>query len=77
MKIGALWSKQNKEGKTFLTGVINDISGDIRIVIFPNDKKTQPNQPDYNIVRSKPFDGQKGKQQEQQQNDVDVSGINF
>ena len=50
--IGVAWRKTTKEGKTYLSGVLRDLSGDIQIAIFPNNKKEQPNQPDFNIVRS-------------------------
>lgn len=51
-KIGALWLKQSQDGKQFLSGVIQDLSGDINIAIFKNDRKEAENQPDYNIVLS-------------------------
>lgn len=56
-KIGALWIRKSQDGKTFLSGVIQDLSGDINIAVFKNDRKEAENQPDYNIVlseRSKP-----------------------
>lgn len=50
-KIGALWLKKSKDGsKTFLSGVLQDLRGDINIVVFKNDRKEQDNHPDYNIV---------------------------
>lgn len=52
-KIGALWSKKTEEGKEYFTGVISDLRGDIQIVVFKNDKKTD-NQPDYDILLSEP-----------------------
>ena len=52
-KIGALWSKKTEEGKEHFTGVISDLRGDIQIVVFKNDKKTD-NQPDYDILLSEP-----------------------
>jgi uncharacterized protein (DUF736 family) len=51
-KIGALWIRKTQEGKSFLSGVLNDLSGDIQIAVFRNDRKEKDNQPDYNIVRS-------------------------
>jgi len=56
-KIGALWIKQTQDGRNYLSGVIQDLSGDINIAVFKNDKKEADKQPDYNIVlseRSKP-----------------------
>ena len=52
-KIGALWSKKTEEGREYLMGVISDLRGDIQIVAFKNDKKTD-NQPDYDILLSEP-----------------------
>ena len=51
-KIGALWIRKSQDGKTFLSGVIQDLSGDINIAVFKNDRKEADNQPDYNIVLS-------------------------
>jgi len=56
-KIGALWIRQSQDGRNYLSGVIQDLSGDINIAVFKNDKKEADKQPDYNIVlseRSKP-----------------------
>ena len=50
-KIGALWSKKTKEGQEYFTGVISDLRGDIQIVVFRNEKKSE-NQPDYDILLS-------------------------
>ena len=52
-KIGALWSKKASEGQEYLTGVLSDLRGDIQIVVFQNEKKTD-NQPDYDILLSEP-----------------------
>lgn len=51
-KIGALWSKKTQDGKSFLSGVLNDLGGDINIAVFKNDRKENDNHPDYNIVLS-------------------------
>ncbi len=51
-KIGALWLKTSKDGETFYSGVIEDLRGDIPIVVFQNNRKEKENQPDYNIVLS-------------------------
>ena len=50
-KIGALWSKKTEQGKEYFTGVISDLRGDIQIVVFQNEKKSE-NQPDYDILLS-------------------------
>ena len=52
-KIGALWSRKTEQGKEYLTGMITDLRGDIQIVVFQNEKKSE-NQPDYDILRSEP-----------------------
>jgi hypothetical protein len=49
-KIGSLWLRQTKDGKKYMSGVLNDLSGDIQIAIFPNDRKEKENQPDFQIV---------------------------
>jgi hypothetical protein len=49
--IVALWKKE-KDGMEYLSGVINDLRGDINIAIFPNTYKTAENQPDFNITVS-------------------------
>ncbi len=51
-KIGALWLKQSQDGRQFLSGVLQDLGGDINIAVFKNDKKEADKQPDYNIVLS-------------------------
>ena len=50
--IGALWKRQTQDGKTYLTGVLNDLGGDIQIAVFTNDRKEKENHPDYRIVLS-------------------------
>jgi len=52
-KIVALWSKKTSEGQEYFSGVISDLRGDIQIVVFRNDKKTD-NQPDCDILLSEP-----------------------
>jgi hypothetical protein len=51
-KVGVLWSKTSKDGKTrFLSGVVNlGLLGDIQISILKNTFKKEENQPDYNIL---------------------------
>ncbi len=52
-KIGALWLRESKDGtKKYMSGIIEDLSGDIQIVVFRNDKKEKENQPDYQILLS-------------------------
>ena len=51
-KIGALWVRSTKEGVKYMSGVLNDLRGEISIAIFKNDRKEKENQPDYNIIVS-------------------------
>jgi len=53
--IGALWAKTSKDGKKYMSGILEDLSGDIRIVIFKNDRKEKENYPDYLIYRSEEY----------------------
>ena len=43
--ICGLWKNETKEGRKYLSGSL----GGIKILVFPNEKKTD-RQPDYNIV---------------------------
>ena len=56
-KIGSLWLKTSKDGNTkYMQGNIVINESKIDIVIFKNTKKTNENQPDYNIMASEvPF----------------------
>jgi len=73
-KIGALWLKE-KDGKKYFSGVLEDMRGDIRIVIFKNDKKEQEKQPDYNILLSE--DRREEKPEASPPEEIDVSQIPF
>ena len=66
-KIGALWKRKTQDGKVFLSGVLQDITGDIQIAVFANDRKEKDNQPDFNIVRSE----QKEERKQQGNDDFD------
>ena len=57
--IGALWIKHTDD-MDYFSGVIQDLHGEIRIAVFPNNNKTSERQPDFNIVISS-----EKKQQEQ------------
>jgi hypothetical protein len=50
--IGALWAKKGKEGKPFLSGMINNrVFGDVHIMVFPNDSEHRSEKsPGYRIV---------------------------
>jgi len=51
-QIGALWLRKSSNGIQYMSGVLNDLAGDIQIAIFKNDRKEKENQPDYRIVLS-------------------------
>lgn len=51
-KIGDLWIKTSKDGKKYMSGVLEDLSGDIRIAVFKNDRKEKDSHPDYQILLS-------------------------
>lgn len=78
-KIGALWLRKSKDGKDYMSGVLNDISGDIRICVFKNDKKENDKQPDYTLSVS--IDDQKQSSSEnvieQTGDEIDTTKIPF
>lgn len=41
-----LWINETKNGDTYLSGTI----GNIKIMVFKNQRKEKPNHPDYNLV---------------------------
>jgi hypothetical protein len=43
-----LWKHTSKNGRTYLNGSIGIFGW--RLAIFKNERKTGPNQPDYNLV---------------------------
>lgn len=50
-QIGVLWKKESKDGKKYLSGVLDlGLDGEAHIAIFPNDRKDTEKQPDYRIV---------------------------
>ncbi len=44
-KIGALWIKKSSKGTEYLSGII----GGKPVVVFKNDRKSKPNQPDWQV----------------------------
>lgn len=52
--IGALWAKSSKRGMYF-SGNIEIDGKKIPLVVFQNNRKSKPNQPDYNIMIAQPM----------------------
>ncbi len=60
-KIGAIWVKKSKKGQTYMSGVLDDLTGPIQIVIFKNGNKEKKTHPDYLVYRS--GEKEEGKQE--------------
>ena len=54
MKIGALWLKKTKEGRSYMSGVIEFPGVKIPFAVFKNEEKQQENHPDYNVIWNPP-----------------------
>lgn len=50
-EIGALWKKQGKRGE-FLSGELELDGKRQRVVVFPIDRKPNPNAPDFRILKA-------------------------
>lgn len=49
-KIGLLWSKKDKNENPFYSGILDlGILGQVSVMIFPNQRKETPEQPDASI----------------------------
>ena len=48
-RMGSLWSKEDKNGNTYYTGVIEPTFEETRIIVFRNLYKKSENSPDYII----------------------------
>ena len=62
---GALWLKESKDGKKYMSGTVGFKGEQVQIVVFKNTYKDAENKPDYKIYLSKP----KGEHQEKFQDD--------
>ena len=51
-RVGGLWKKTTLNGVEYLNGNIDIDNKKIYIAVFPNDRRTNPKAPDYNIVVS-------------------------
>jgi uncharacterized protein (DUF736 family) len=59
-RVGVLWKpKEGQQTKSVLSGSIELLGEDIRVVILKNEKKEKANQPDYQIMRVLPGDEEK------------------
>ncbi len=60
IKAFALWKQKTKKGETYLSGTM----GDLKVIVFANNKKERENQPDYvgyfDERQRKPDGGQPG-----------------
>ena len=54
MKIGAIWIRESKDGKKYMSGIIEYPGVELPIVIFKNEEKKSENSPDYQIIWSQP-----------------------
>lgn len=69
--IGALWAKSGKKGM-YYSGMIEIDGRKIPVVCFQNNRKTKPNQPDFNIMLSQPI----GERAQVQEVDKNLSELN-
>lgn len=53
-KLGALWCKESKNGKPYLSGFFGPINNQITIVAFQGNKRPGKRDPDYIIYKSEP-----------------------
>jgi uncharacterized protein (DUF736 family) len=64
---GALWLRESKDGKKYMSGTVGFKGEQVQIVVFKNTYKDAENKPDYKIYLSKP----KGEaKQEEFQSDI-------
>lgn len=66
-KIGSLWVKKTRDGKSFLSGSIEVGEQKIRIVIWPNDFKYSEKSPDFKVY----IDTYKSPREGNQEDDPD------
>lgn len=69
--IGALWAKTSKKGM-YYSGTLEIDGRKIPIVCFQNNRKTKPNQPDFNIMVAQPM----GNRAPVEEVDKNLHGLN-
>lgn len=69
--IGALWAKSSKRGMYF-SGMIEVDGKKIPLVVFQNNRKSKPNQPDYHIMVAQPM----GSRAPVEEVDKNLQGLN-
>jgi len=57
VRVGGLWKKQGKDGTTYLAGSF----GTARLMVFTNDRKKAPNEPDYVLMVGEKDEEGKGR----------------
>jgi len=75
-ELGALWLKQGKSAKDYMTGHCSIDDKKVSVVVFKNTNKTSERAPDYVIYKHKPRDAEEESQQnsaeeESQQNSAE------
>lgn len=73
VKIGALWSKRDRNKQMYLTGKL----GDAQLLIFPNGYKENEKQPDYlcYVATGKPETRQKSLVEDEPENPTMQDGL--
>jgi uncharacterized protein (DUF736 family) len=77
-KIGALWLKDGKSGKKFMSGTVEqEVPAGAKLLIFKNDHKSSDKHPDYTINLADDDAPQQQRQQRQAPPPPDDSDIPF
>jgi hypothetical protein len=74
-KVATLWRRTSKNDKQYFTGVLHDITGDIQVVGFYNNKQNDK-QPDIQLFRDDGRDDNRNKSQQGDTREQDWGGFN-